>query len=199
VTEEGAIMAARSTTERWGWVTRALHWSIALMIFGMLAAGLFAVSLDRSAPAGEMNYYAVIDVHKSFGLLIVMLAAFRVLWRSGEKSPTIPPTPMWELVLARVSQKLLYVGLFLMPVTGFLWASAYGEPVRFFSFKLPTIIHLAGEQAKLAHHIHIYTAFVLMGIVALHFAGAMKNHFIDKNDVLRKMLGLRPHRIEVVP
>jgi cytochrome b561 len=183
-------MALRSTFKRWGWVTRALHWSIALMIFGMLAAGLFAGSLDTGTPAGEMRYYAVIDVHKSFGLLIIMLAAFRVVWRASEKSPTMPPTPKWELILARISQLVLYIGLFLMPVTGYLWASAYGEPVRFFGLKLPSFAHLNGEQAKLAHHIHIFTAFVLMAIIALHVLGALKNHFIDRNDVLRKMLGL---------
>lgn len=187
-------MAVRSTTERWGWVTRALHWSIALMVLGMLAAGLYAVSLDTSTPAGEMNYYAVIDVHKSFGLLIITLAAFRVLWRANEKSPTMPPTPRWELILASIAQKLLYISLFLMPVTGFLWASGFGEPVRFFGFKLPSINHLSGDQVKLAHHVHIITAFILIGIVGLHFAGALKNHFIDRNEVLRKMLGLAPRR-----
>ena len=192
-------MAARSTNERWGWVTRALHWSIAVMVLGMLAAGLFAVSLNTSTPAAEMNYYAVIDIHKSLGLLIIALAALRVLWRASEKSPNLPPTPVWQVVLARVSQILLYVGLFFMPVTGYLWATAYGEPVRFFGIKLPSLIHLKGDQAKLAHHIHIYTAFVLMAIVALHFAGALKNHFIDRNEVLRKMLGLPPRAIRATP
>jgi cytochrome b561 len=191
-------MALRSTTERWGWVTRALHWSIALTVFGMLAAGLYAVSLNTGTPAGEMRYYSVIDVHKSFGMLIIMLMAFRVIWRAREKSPSLPTqTPTWEIVVARISQVLLYLGLFLMPVTGYLWASAYGEPVRFFGSKLlPSLIHLKGEQAILAHHIHIYAAFVLMAIIALHVLGALKNHLIDKNDVLRKMLGLAPRRIE---
>ena len=184
-------MASRSTTERWGWVTRALHWSIAFTVFGMLAAGLYAVSLNTGTPAGEMRYYSVIDVHKSFGLLIIMLMAFRVIWRASEKSPSVPTqTPKWETVAARIAQALLYLGLFLMPVTGYLWASAYGEPVRFFGLKLPSLIHLKGEQAILAHHIHIYTAFLLMAIIALHVLGALKNHLIDRNDVLRKMLGL---------
>ena len=191
-------MAARSTNLRWGWVTRALHWSIALMIFGMIAAGLYAVSIDASTPAGEIAYYSVIDVHKSFGLTIVMLAAVRLIWRSTETSPTPPPTPTWELLLARVAQTLLYVGLFLMPITGYLWASAYGEPVRFFGLRVPALVHISGKEATSAHHVHIYTAFVLMGIIGLHLAGALKNHFIDRNDVLRKMLGLPDRGLEKV-
>jgi cytochrome b561 len=191
-------MAARSTNERWGWVTRALHWSIAFTVLGMLAAGLYAAglsaSLNNGTPAGEMNYYTVIDIHKSFGLLIIMLMVIRVLWRLSERTPqlsaVVPPVPLWERIVARVSQLLLYIGLVVQPISGYLWASAYGEPVRFFGLKLPGLIHLAGEPAKLAHHIHIFTAFVLMGIIALHVLGALKNHFIDRNQVLRNMAGL---------
>ena len=189
-------MANKSTLENWGWLTRALHWLIALAVLGMLAAGLYAGSLDTSTPAGDLRYYAVIDVHKSFGLTILMLMAFRLVWRLAERTPTLSPmVPTWEKILARTSQVLLYLGLFLLPVTGWLWASAYGEPVRFFGFKLPGLVHLTGPDATLAHHIHIITAFVLMAIVGLHVLGALKNHFVDRNDVLRKMLGLAPHPV----
>jgi cytochrome b561 len=189
-------MATKSTFENWGWVTRALHWSIALTVFGMLAAGLYAGSVDQSTPAGELRYYSVIDVHKSFGLTILMLMAFRLLWRLAERTPTLPlTTQTWERLLARTSQVFLYICIFLLPVTGWLWASAYGEPVRFFGLKLPGLIHLNGVPATLAHHIHIITAFILMAIVGLHVMGALKNHFVDRNNVLRKMLGLAPHPV----
>ncbi len=193
-------MATRSTLENWGWLTRALHWSIALMVFGMVAAGLYAASLDASTPAGDLRYYAVIDVHKSFGLTVIMLMAFRLVWRLGERTPLLPATTQtWEKVLARTSQVLLYVGLFMMPVTGWLWASAYGEPVRFFGLKVPGLVHLSGDRATLAHHLHIFTAFVLIAIVGLHVIGALKNHFVDRNNVLRKMLGLTSIPVETIP
>jgi cytochrome b561 len=189
-------MTLRNTLQNWGWLTRVLHWSIALAVFGMLAAGLYAGSVNQSTPAGEMRYYAVIDVHKSFGLTILMLMAFRLIWRISGPTPAMPATvPMWEKLAARTAPVLLYAGLFLLPVTGWLWASAYGEPVRFFGLKLPGLIHLNGAAATLAHHIHIITAFLLMAIVGLHVMGALKNHFVDRNDVLRKMLGLAPHPV----
>lgn len=189
-------MTLRNTLQNWGWLTRALHWSIALAVFGMLAAGLYAGSVNQSTPAGEMRYYAVIDVHKSFGLTILMFMAFRLIWRISGPTPAMPATvPMWEKLAARTAPVLLYAGLFLLPVTGWLWASAYGEPVRFFGLKLPGLIHLTGPDATLAHHIHIVTAFILMAIVGLHVLGALKNHFVDRNDVLRKMLGLASHPV----
>lgn len=191
-------MALRSTKERWGWMTRALHWTIALAVIGMLAAGLYAVhGIAVATPAGDKLFYTVIDIHKSFGLLILLLMVVRLLWRLSERTPQLPlATPSWERLLARCSQILLYVGLFVMPVSGYLWASAYGEPVRFFGIKLPALVQLTGPSIRLARHTHDIAAYVLLAIVAMHILGALKNHCIDRNDVLRKMLGLRSRSID---
>lgn len=158
--------------------------------------GFYASTVDQNTPAGDLRYYAVIDVHKSFGFLVILAMAFRLVWRAGEPTPRLPASvSRWEKVLARTSQVLLYAALFLMPVTGWLWATAYGEPMRFFGIKLPVPVHLKGDQATLAHHIHIVTAFVLAAMVGLHVVGALKNHFVNRNDVLRKMIGQTP-RVE---
>ncbi len=191
-------MSVRSTGEEWGWVTRALHWFIGLTVLGMISAGLYAKSLDVSTPEGDLQYFRVIDTHKSLGLLVITLMVFRVVWRLSELTPRVPAdVPTWEVVLARVTQLLIYLALFLIPVSGFFWATAYGEPVRFFGMKLPGFVHVRGVQATLAHHFHIVAAFVLMVFLALHVSGALKNHFVSRNDVLRKMLGVarRPHAV----
>jgi cytochrome b561 len=172
-------------------VTRALHWSIALAVLGMLAAGFYAGSLDTSTPAGFNRFNAVIDIHKSFGLLILMLMVVRVLWRLSERTPQLPATvPSWERIAARASHLLLYVGLFVMPISGYLMASAHGETVQFFGLPLPHLVELRGRWVHVAHSTHHTVAFVLLGIVALHVLGALKNHVIDRNDVLRNMAGL---------
>src|SRR5215472_15617239 len=121
-------MTLRSTREEWGWVTRTLHWFIALTVLGMIGAGLYASTLDVSTPEGDLRYFLVIDVHKSFGLLVVALMVFRMVWRLSESTPRIPvDTPAWEVLLARITQRLIYLALFVIPVSGFLWATAYGE------------------------------------------------------------------------
>lgn len=184
-------MALRSTKQHWGSVTRALHWVIAAIVLGMIAAGLYAGSIDINTAQGETLYYTIIDVHKSFGILLIALVLFRVLWRLSERTPILPANvPMWEVVLARGSQLLIYAGLIAIPIAGFFWATAYGEPLRFFGAKLPTVVHLRDGQATQAHHFHIIAAFVLLGVVGVHVAGALKNHFVSRNDVLRKMLGI---------
>jgi cytochrome b561 len=184
-------MALRSTSTRWGWMTRVLHWSIALAVLGMLTAGFYAGSLDTSTPAGFNRFNAVIAVHKSFGLLILMLMVVRVLWRLSERTPELPAmVPSWERIVARVSQLVLYVGLFVMPISGYLMASAHGETVRFFGIALPQVVDLRGRWVHIAHSTHHATAFVLLTVVVLHAMGALKNHLIDRNDVLRNMAGL---------
>ena len=184
-------MALKSTSTRWGWVTRALHWSIALGVFGMLAAGFYAGSLDTGTPTGFNRFDVVIDIHKSFGMLILMLMVLRVLWRLSERTPKLPSTvPAWERIAARVAHLLLYVGLFAMPISGFLMASAHGETVRFFGISLPHVIELRGHWVHAAHSTHHAVAFVLLAIVGLHILGALKNHVVDRNDVLRNMAGL---------
>jgi cytochrome b561 len=184
-------MALPSTKRQWGYVTQTLHCLIAVLVFSMIAAGLYAGSVDINTPVGETRYFAVIDVHKSLGMLLIALVLFRIVWRLSERTPALPPdVPIWEIVPGRASQLLIYAGLIAIPVAGFLWATAYGEPIRFFGIKLPTIVHVRDGQATQAHHFHIIAAFILLGIVGLHLAGALKNHFVSRNDVLRKMLGV---------
>jgi cytochrome b561 len=185
-------MALRSSSERWGLVTRLLHWGIAIAVLGMIGAGLWAASIKVTTGADELEYYSIIDVHKSFGVLVIALAAFRVVWRIAEATPALPDgMPVLEKLAARTAQLLLYAALFFMPVTGFLWASAYGEPVRVFGLRLPGIVHVRDGDATLAHHVHILAAFFLIAVIGAHVAGALKNHVIDRNDVLTNMLGLR--------
>jgi len=184
-------MALRSTDQRWGWLTRVLHWSIALAVLGMLAAGLYADSLDTSTPASGKRFDAVIALHKSFGLLILMLMVIRVLWRFSERTPKLPSmAPQWERSAARVCQMVLYAGLFAMPISGYLLASAEGEPVRLFGIRLPQLFDLPGSWVHVAHRTHHTVAYVLLAFIALHIMGALKNHLIDRNDVLRNMAGL---------
>jgi len=194
-------MAFRSTSTRWGWATRALHWSIALAVFGMFAAGFYAGNLDPSTPAGLTQYTAVINVHKSFGLLILMMMVVRVLWRFSELTPKLPSTvPAWERFAARAAHLLLYAGLFVMPISGYLMVIGEDQPVQFFGLTVPRVLELHDSWVALvveavADWTHHTVAFVLLAIVVLHVLGALKNHVIDRNDVLRNMVGLTRENI----
>jgi cytochrome b561 len=98
-------------------------------------------------------------------------------------------TRPWERVLAKISHLLLYALIFALPLSGWLMSSAKNFPVSWFNLLLlPDLVapnEALFEQLRSLHH----TLFaVLVAVAAVHVAGALKHHFIDRNDVLRRML-----------
>jgi cytochrome b561 len=119
-----------------------------------------------------------------------MLAAARLLWRLGHAPPALPATmPPWERRAAQLTHALLYVLFFAAPLTGWLFSSAAGfQTVYLGMVPIPDLLSkdkALADALKLAHKSINYT---LAAVIVLHAAAALKHHFIDKDDVLRRML-----------
>ncbi|HEU4778966.1 MAG TPA: cytochrome b [Steroidobacteraceae bacterium] len=178
-------MTFRNTTRSWGALTKALHWIIVILII----VQFFIASRAHDLPRGP----ALIEAwgwHKSVGMTIFMLAIIRLVWRWMNPVPDLTAeTRAWEHTLAKISHVLLYALIFAVPLTGWLMSSAKNFPVSWFSlFQWPDLIapdRALSESMESAHKILVK---VLVGVALLHAAGALKHHFIDKNNVLRRML-----------
>lgn len=162
-----------------------LHWLVALLVFGMLGFGFLLSDLPGSLK--PMAYM----LHKSIGLTLLALMFLRLVWIVCITKPALPKTmPRWECFLARFVQYSLYVFLFAMPLSGWLMATASNKiPVYFGWLRVPFPGILPDEA--LAHWMseaHYFIAFILLGLIALHTAGALKHRFIDKDDVLNSMM-----------
>ena len=84
--------------------------------------------MDRSGRGRTQNFFY--NVHKNVGLLIFVLAIIRLAWRWSNPVPELPADlPQWQATAARVTHTLLYILLFTMPITGFLYTSLGGFPV----------------------------------------------------------------------
>jgi cytochrome b561 len=179
-------MPVSNTTTRWGSVAQLLHWTIVVLIITQVALGLIADDL----PLG-MKKLAVLARHKSVGITILMLAIIRLGWRLAQReSPPLPSTlKPYERALAHFSHVGLYVLLFAMPVSGWIMSSARNFPVSWFNlFQLPDLVapnKALYDAMVTTHHMLAYALFV---IVTLHVLGALKHHFVLKDDVLRRML-----------
>jgi len=175
----------RNTSERYGAVAKGFHWVIALLVVVMLCVGLYMSGLD---PSPQM--FQLYAVHKSVGITVLLLVLLRLLWRLTNGVPIpLPNLKIWEKSLARVIHGLLYTALLVMPLSGWIMSSAKGFSVSVFnSFTLPDMVRPDDGLAELAETIHELTAYTLIGMIALHFAGAMKHHLIDRDDTLRRML-----------
>lgn len=167
-------------------VAKALHWAIAVLIIGQLIGGVVMHKLPGDAPFK----YEAYQFHKSFGLIVLALSVFRLGWRLTHKAPPLPAhTSGWERVLARFTHVAFYVLIIAVPLAGWLMVSASPYPSEF--FLLTGIVDLPGAgilSADAWAEAHEYMAFAIIGLLALHVAGALKHRYVDHDGVLSRML-----------
>ena len=180
-------MGLRNTSSRYGAVTIGLHWLMAILIVAMVVVGL----VMTAPPLAERNF-ELYQLHKSFGLTILVLAAVRLLWRVSNPKPDLPDTMSGvERLLANLTHVALYVLMFALPVSGWIMASAstLQVPTLWFGvFQVPHVVPPDADLEKLAKAVHGWLGWAIIGAFALHVAGALKHHFVERDDVLRRML-----------
>lgn len=178
-------MNIKNTTERYGALSMLLHWFMAVLIVGLLSLGLYMTSLPDGDP--KWDWYGT---HKSIGMMVLVLAVLRVLWIRTHAKPALPQNllPM-ERIAAKATHGLLYLAIFLLPITGYIDSSAGGYHLAFFDlFDVPKVIPKNKEIEKLAALIHAGIAYGLIALLMLHLGAVAKHHLILKDDTLRRML-----------
>ena len=177
----------RNSPTHYGLTSIVLHWLVAVAVFGLFALGFWMVGLNyysswyRTAP----------DLHKSIGILLLLVMLLRVLWRFVSPAPA-PLASQGRLtrIAARLGHSLLYLGLFLVMVSGYLLSTADGRPIGVFGlFDVPALITSIADQADRAGLVHEYAAWALVILAVVHALAALKHHFIDRDATLMRMLG----------
>ena len=174
---------------RYSIVSLILHWLIAALV-------LTQVLLITAHEAGDAQRI-FINLHKSVGISILLLTVGRIAWRLA--NPAIPlPTrhPAWQRLLARGTHVLFYVVLIVIPLTGWMASSATGRDISWFGLFNWPLLPIGGgrETAGLLMDVHGLVVKGLYGLIALHVLGALKHHFIDRDNVLHRMIPLIPRR-----
>jgi cytochrome b561 len=175
---------------RYGRGAIGLHWAAAVLILANLGFGLWVVGLPLSPH--KLRY---LSWHKWIGVTILLLSTARLLWRLRHPAPPLPPTMRpWEVRVANASHGLLYVLFFAAPVTGWLFSSAAGfQTVYLGVLPIPDLVSRNRELAEVLKALHHWINYLLAAGIVLHVTAALKHHFIDGDDVLRRMLP-RPSR-----
>lgn len=163
---------------------KILHWLVA----GMIVLQFVLAQLADNA-SSDLRELALLANHKSVGITILAVATVRVLWRFLNPPPPLPADmPKWQVMASHASHWSLYVLLFLAPITGWLMSSASAYSVSWFNlFQLPDFIGPDAELAEVFEEIHEVIATLILVIALVHIAAALKHHFLDKDDVLRRM------------
>lgn len=166
-------------------LSKTLHWLMALLIFALFAAGYWMVDLTYYSAW----YKTAPHYHKSAGVILALLLVVRWLWNWQQGKPAALANHSRAVQrLSAITHGLLYVLLSLIVLSGYLISTADGRGIEVFNwFVVPAAGELFAEQADRAGLVHQWLAYGLMGLVALHVAGALKHHFIDKDATLRRM------------
>lgn len=186
------MTAARSSYSR---AAITLHWLIALLLIGNFLGGVFMGDLlaPSATPEQKQLGFKIIQFHKSMGLTILVLSLLRLATRLVSTPPPLPAhMTSTERLLAKATHWAFYAVMILVPLTGWVMVSAspLGFPTLWFGlFEWP---HLPIETSKAtsdaASEAHEIIAFAGAGLLLLHVAAALKHHYMDRDDVLARML-----------
>ena len=133
----------------------------------------------------------LINLHLSFGVLILAVAVVRLGWRLTHAEPApedgVPP---WQVQSARVVHWLLYLLLFVVPMLGWMNASWRGFPVTVFGlFELPKLMATRAPGLRWTGDVHgLLANYAMLALVGLHVAAALYHYFIRRDGVLQRML-----------
>lgn len=176
-------MSLFSTEDRYGPLTRALHWGIAGLIVILLASGLIADDLPKEIKA------TVIPLHKGLGMIALGLGVIRLVWWLLDRTRPGEEPLRWEKWPARLAKWGLLALALAVPLSGYLMSSYAGRPISLFGLvNVPLLVGPDIPTAKEIKEVHEVLANGLLALVALHFAAALYHHFLRRDGILLRML-----------
>ena len=180
-------MRLKSDAMRWGSLAKLFHWTIVLLLLAQGTLGLVMVDLPKKP--GVIPYFTF---HKSLGLTILLLAVLRLGWRLFDRRPEEPASmPKSQVLVARFGHALLYGLLFAVPLSGWLFDSATAlRPLYWWGLvQVPSLTGGTEPGLKdIAKEAHEWLFWTLVLVAAGRAAAALVHHFVNRDDVLRRML-----------
>ena len=182
-----------------------LHWLIAIAIFDMFALGWYMSELPKDAPkqmaydlfdlgiytwqlteeASPRTFY--FNLHKSIGITLLALIAFRIFWRISHKPPALLNSySAIERKLATGAHHLLYLLMVALPVSGIVMALSSKYGVKWFGMDFLPGLDNPGLRDTFKEVHEIIGAIILL-VIIVHILGALKHKFIDKDTTMQRM------------
>jgi cytochrome b561 len=170
----------------YGRISKLLHWFSAIIIFSLFFLGYWMTDLDYTS---QWNKKAP-HLHKSIGILLCLTTLFRIFWRIFNISLTKLRTHSKIIHKSSTFVYLtIYLLLFILFASGYLISMSDERAILVFNwFEIPALGELFEQQTSIISLHHEYTAYSLITLSILHILGALKHHFIDKDNTLKQMI-----------
>lgn len=171
---------------RYNGVAIFLHWLVAVAIIVAFGMGVTMADMAGISPL-KLRLF---NYHKWLGVTLFALAALRLLWRLSHAAPPLPASmPVWQRHVAEFTHYALYVLLFAIPLTGYSYSLAAGFPVVYLGvLPLPVWMDPNPALKPVLKAVHFWLNMGMAALVFAHAGAALKHHFIDRDDVLKRML-----------
>jgi len=175
-----------NSLQNYGLIAKLLHWSSTVTITLLFSLGWWMVDLHYYD-----NWYTLAPhYHNSVGILLSIIVLLRVFWRLKSIQPLLPNSlSRFEKSTAHWTHRVLYIAIFFILITGYLIPTADGRGIEVFHwFSVPSLGSLFNQQEDIAGTLHFWSACGLMLLAAIHALASLKHHFIDKDNILKRML-----------
>jgi cytochrome b561 len=180
----------RNTPTRYGWMTKALHWIVFALIFNQFVVAIAMMNTPQGATTGGFSSGTLYNWHKSIGLAILALAFVRYVWRRRT------PLPDWAPNLGETEKRwihrienTLYLCLFVVPISGYLFVMWGGFGVNLFGlWELPRIPGKHSALASVAEWTHWGGTALLLAALLAHWTLVIRHHRRHRDRYLHRML-----------
>lgn len=174
--------------EQYSKISKTFHWTTGIIIIFLIIAGFIMTEMPKS----EFRNY-IYTLHKSFGVLIILLMFLRLIWALKSKAPALPKSiPKWQKTIAHINHGALYLTGLLMPISGLLMSISHGYPPKVFGlFTVNFLFTTIKPYAKIFSSAHYFIGWGLTALIITHIIAAF-SHGVGKNGIIWRMWN-KPH------
>jgi cytochrome b561 len=179
-------MPLRNSAEAYGSLAKFLHWAIVLLIVPQY----FLIEGAEEFAEGSREAAQLMDLHKSLGMLVLILALVRIAWKIMNRPHPAPiGEVVWQRKAAAAGHGILYLLILLQPLSGWVMSSAGEYPVSLFGwFAFPAIVGPNHDLHEALEEVHEVLFWLTVVVAAVHIAAALFHHWVLRDDTLRRML-----------
>jgi len=174
----------RNTETEYGSLAKALHWLVAIGLLALIYLGLEQAGMERGDERSRIRF-----IHASIATIVLILMTIRIVWRVMNDIPSQPDgMPGWQRMMSSIVHWGLYITVFVQLFAGALVVGTGGNGIPVFNlFRIPVPVAEDHDAHEWWEGVHGFAWKLVALFLLIHVLGALYNHFVVKNDVLRRM------------